>query len=458
MNKAASGHFRQLLKDVDFIIAGEEVKGSLSYLPYGLAVRNRLYDIAITDLKEMGFQQVLLTDIVSNKSLGRMEKVAANARNFFAVKNTDFSMAAGHEIPFYLFIRQLLKNGSKRIEFPLQYFHFGSGYRFPKNGNFPFTMGERKSFLECYSVHATEIEAEQALEIGLDWNRRLINETLRLPSIEVIRPIITNKKFSKRTICLDTLTPIGKTVITGMVYFHDDIFSQALDVKHRNNVGNTDFVHTAHFGISENILFSYLLNASTSSRLRLLNTLSPVQVLILNAAPQSSQEDAQKLSAFLKASKIRFSVLQLAPAFLEYELKINIKKGVPLLISFTESHEQGLQIKCHFNEERHNSTLSKLMLEIPEMLETNDKMIWEDFSKRKQNGISHCVTIKEVVDCVNDGKVVSVFSADSDMQVLKLEKMIPGAEVLGFQATSEVGEDIVTQKSTDMKAFISKRL
>lgn len=456
MNKAISGNFRQLLKDTDFIIAGEEVKGALSYLPFGLDVRNRLYDLAITDLKRMGFQQVLLTDIVANHAINKMEKVSANAKNFFAVKNTDFSMAAGHEIPFYLFIRQLLKNGSKKITFPLQYFHFGPGYRFPKNGNFPFTMGERKSFLECYSVHTSSQNAEQALDAGIQWNRRLINDILKLPAIEVNRPIITNKKFSKLTICIDTLTPIGKTVITGMTYFHDDIFSRPLDVQYTNAAGEKSPVHVAHFGISENILFSFLLNAATPDRLRLLNVLAPVQVLVLNAVPENKA--VEQLTTLLSNEHIRFSCRQVIPNSLEYEIRENEKRGIPLLISFSASQAEGIKVRYHFNGEQRKTNLPELVHLIPALLKQNDTIIWEDFEKRKEDGIIHCESIREIIDCVGKGKIASVFSDHSNKQILEMEKLVRSAEILGFQKSHEAGKDILSNYSTCSKAFISKRL
>ena len=200
------------------------------------------------------------------------------------IENKNLMIAAGHEVNAYIYIRELLKHYYYNVDLPVKIYNWGPVYRTNKNTKFPFNLGERKFFLECYAVFKTMKEAEQELEFATNWNRRIIKDILHIPSVEVLRPVSTNKKISKRTICIDSITPLDETVITGMTYFHNDIFTKAVNVKYKDQLDNRNKpTYSVHFGLSENILFSYLLNSCDGNNLRLYSFIAPIQVSILNA-------------------------------------------------------------------------------------------------------------------------------------------------------------------------------
>ena len=284
MKKVDSQTFKKLISDAGVAFMGIPTKQSLNYMPYGELIRNSLYTKAMHLLNMGGYQRVILSDLVDPNSLTEIDKVSKVSGGYMKIENKNLMIAAGHEVNAYIYIRELLKHYYHNVDLPVKIYNWGPVYRTNKNTKFPFNLGERKSFLECYAVFKTMKEAEKELEFATNWNRRIIKDILHIPSVEVLRPVSTNKKISKRTICIDSITPLDETVITGMTYFHNDIFTKALNVKYKDQLDNRNKpTYSVHFGLSENILFSYLLNSCDGNNLRLYSFIAPIQVSILSA-------------------------------------------------------------------------------------------------------------------------------------------------------------------------------
>ena len=283
MEKFDVNEYRKKLKKHDLALVGTPAKGSLIYMPNGVKIRENLYGVAIRFLKQMGFKQIILSDFIDAKSLEKIDSVSKLSHNYFHIEGTDLRMTAGHEISCYSLIREQLKDYSKEFKFPIKYFHFGAVYRAPKNTRFPFNYGERKSFLECYSIFKTRQEAYDALDEGVVWNRKIVKDILHLPGVEVERPRATNKRISHKSVHIDTITPLGETIITGMTYFHDDVFTKALNVKrHNNSDGKNYLVYSTHFGLSENVLHSYLINCYDGKGFKFHSFLAPTQISVID--------------------------------------------------------------------------------------------------------------------------------------------------------------------------------
>lgn len=176
--------FQKHLLDAKIALLGENVRGSQTILPYGWEIRKRLYNIGIQLLKQEGFSEVALSDLVSSHDVTLLNNITPISKNYPYVHTGDFYMAAGHEIPAYLFVKIYLKHFPRTI-LPFNFFHIGSVYRYPRNTKSPFNYGERKSFLECYSIHISSEKAKDFLSTGYQWNRKFIQCILKLPSIEV---------------------------------------------------------------------------------------------------------------------------------------------------------------------------------------------------------------------------------------------------------------------------------
>lgn len=459
MSEEIISSFKKVLELAEIAIIGNSVKGSLTYLPYGFSIRQRLYDLGTNLLIDEGFQQILLTDLVNKQSLKEIDKISPISQNYFSSNTETFSMAAGHEIPFYLLLKHILRNHSQKRSFPLNYFHLGAVYRYPKNSKFPFNIGERKTFLECYSIHKTSEQAYNALEVGTKWNRTFIKQILKLPSIEVNRPIITNKKFSDKTVCIDSLTPIGLTAITGMTYFHNDIFTKALNVKFKDTTtGKNSLVYSTHFGVSENIFFSYLLNSFEPTGLRLLSILAPIQISILDSSLSFVNSILMKeMKIFFLKQNNRFEVTKISSRDIKYSLNQNTLKGIPLTILVKELANGIFEFSLICNGKTELVSLDSLFQSINYSLVTNDEYIFRKFRNMEVEGIINCDQIEAVRLAISSGKVSKVYCEKTDEKTRELESKLDSGEILGFQQVAAPGIDIIDGTKTTSTALISRR-
>ncbi len=466
MKNIDSYTFKNIINNAGIAFMGIPVKESMNYMPYGMKIRDTLYTKAMEMLNNNGYQKVMLSDFVNPDTLTEIDKVAKISSGYMRIENRNLMIAAGHEVNAYIYIKELLKHGYQSSDLPMKIYNLGPVYRTNKNTKFPFNLGERKSFLECYSVFKTEKDAEMELEFAINWNRMIIKNLLHIPSVEVVRPTSTNKKISQRTICIDSITPLNETVITGMTYFHNDIFTKALNLRYKNQIeSRTAYAHSIHFGLSENILFSYLLNSCDGKNLRLYSFLAPIQVKILDALNDSAYDnEINTLGNMLKENHIRYVTEKITRKKINAKIANNELQGIPVSILLKKEYND-IEIYSISNNVQElititsdiNTNLSKILNVIVTLLDKNDKKIREDMELREKESIVECYNLNELDEIVKYGKIAKVHLKNTDEKVHIVESHLTGGEVLGFGLEKEYAEDIVTQEKVDTIAFVSRR-
>ena len=463
INKIEPQTFKRLISDAGVAFMGIPAKESLNYMPYGELIRNLLYTKAMNLLNSEGYQKVVLSDFIDPNSLIEIDKISKISSGYMKIENKNLMIAAGHEVNAYIYTRELLKHYN--VNLPIRIYNFGSVYRTNKNTKFPFNLGERKSFLECYAVFKSEVEAEQELDFAINWNRKIIKEILHIPSVEVLRPVSTNKKISKRTICIDTITPLNETVITGMTYFHNDIFTKALNVKYKDQLDNRNKpTYSIHFGVSENILFSYLINSCDGKNLRLYSFIAPIQVSILNALNDKKYDNIiDNFIKCLKENNISYNLEKIIRKKINSMTIENSMKGIPVTIIFKKEN-RGIEIYSFSNGVQklittinNNINFDNIINNIKILLNKNDKQITYDMSLREKESIIQCNKLSDLDEIVKSGKVAKIYLNNNDDNVHKVESYLTGGEVLGFGLNKEQGYDIITQEKVDTIAFVSRR-
>lgn len=457
MNEFNVEEYRKSLKKCGISVTGFPVRAALTYLPYGYAIREKLYGIGIELLKQKNFQQIQLSDLIDIESIQKIDSVSSILNNYFHIENTDFCMTAGHEASFYTLARELLKDHSKKNEFPMKYFNFGAVYRMPKNTRFPFNYGERKCFLECYTLHKTHEEAVMELNEGIEWNRMVVQDILHLPGVEVERPRTTNKQFSHKSVHIDTITPLGETIITGMTYFHDDVFTKALNVKRRDDTtGKNHYVYSTHFGLSENVLHSYLINCYDGTKFTFYSFLAPIQISVIDATSQKYAHDDEYNSTMTIVHKYDYNHIIASTKEITKLVKSNQEKGVPIII-ILKNNNGNTEIKFLSCGEEFVISSNKLEGSIKEYFSKNDANLANHFKEVEREAIIYCDSIEEIVNTVANSKIAKFYCCKDDGKVAEIESKLYGGEVLGFHEIEVEGFDVIDNTKTKWIAYASRR-
>lgn len=459
--------FKSVLEDAGIARIGFPTADSLMYDVYGAKIRSLLYSEAITGIEQMGYDQVILSDLISPNTLSSIDKVENISSGYLRLKDYDMLMAAGHEVNAYLYVEELLRTHERNQDLlPIRFYHSGPVFRKSKNTPFPFNLGERKSFLECYAMFPSEDEASAEFIKATEWNRRTIFELLHIPGVEVVRPTITNKKISKRTVCIDSLTPLGRTTITGMTYFHDDIFTSAINIKVKNKQsGRKSLVHAVHFGISEHIFFSYLLNSYQDGCIRLLSRIAPFQIDFIYCEKTVFVPIVEDL---LRETGYRFRTELVPRNKIKNRLKKNNIQGVPVTILtkkqgefeylyaiYRNNQDAIAKIKCGDGMSLEQRVQAGHILDT--LLRQNDDDIISYMQERQEREIVDCDKLQDLDDIVKSGKIAKIFLENTNENVLELETHLSCGEILGFQSVDNAGKDLLSKQNTKFVAYASRR-
>lgn len=453
-------NYRKALKRYEIALVGTPVKNSLIYLPNGVILRDKMYDIGIRLLRKMKFKQILLSDFIDMNSLKSIDGVSKLSDNYLKIEGTDFCMTAGHEISCYSLIREMLRDHSVNYEYPIKYFHFGSVYRNPKNTRFPFNYGERKSFLECYTIHKTSEDAYNAMDEGIEWNRKIVKEILHLPGIEVERPRATNKQISQKSIHIDTITPLGETIITGMTYFHNDVFTKALNVKRKDKKdGKNHYVYSTHFGLSENVLHSYMINCFDGNGFTFYSFLTPVQISVIDTTNGvlDTSEEYIKIFDLLDEGKFDYEKIEVPSKKISKAVQFSSRQGTPVVL-ILKNINGSLEVIFSSCQEEFVVNANNLLNKISIYFTKNDAIVTKKLEKVQNDTVCRCLSVEDVVENVANGKVATFYCEKTDSKVFEIESYLKGGEVLGFQKTLLDEKDILDGKKTNWMAFASRRL
>lgn len=446
--------FKALLQRAD-VLTTTGVSGSRAYLPYGWGLRNRIYGVATSELVRQGFQELYLPSLVSASDVERIDVIEPISQKYIATAVDGVRLTATHEAVFYPLLGRQLRSGSWRL--PCRYFHIGPVYRRHRNVLFPFNAGERASFVECFAVTATREQAEEEARTAQRWAAHVVHQRLALPSVEVIRPISTNRHFSRQTVCIDALTPQGRTVNTAMTYLHDDLFTRAFNVRIRTSFGTRIFPSVVHFGLSDNLFYVSLLERCDDRGLRLMSEIAPIQVNVLAlGSTEVIDRCTNQLSAFLVERQLRHKVRTVTQSELGRAIEHDIVRGVPITAVLYPRESRAGKIVLATREERIAIDCGSLET-IERLLVANDEHLRQAADRRLNDAIVPCRSPDEAGVVVGSGRIAEVPLDTSDDSVRSVEQRVRVGEVLGFRK-GETATDVLSGRPTCWRALISRRV
>lgn len=449
--------FKSLLESAGVLVVGDKSDFAKVYLPYGWSIRERLYGLARQTLTEaLGYAEFSLPHIVGRRSLNTLDTIYPFSKNFISLRG-DSAVAASHEATFYTFMRRYLQLNGATL--PFRGYTFGPVFRHSKSIPFPFSGGERASFLESYGVFRTRTEALEDMDKSIIWTRSLITDRLAIPSVCVRRPLATNKPVSHRTVCVDSVTPLGRTAITGMSYFHDDIFTSAFGVRWRDETGRRRLAYSVHFGVSDNLLFAYLINSCDDRGLRLLADIAPIHVRIYN--PHLHPDGSilsRAITDSLTTAGIRVEQSDTTMSQLGAAIRRSKTAGIPvqLVVYPHESNAGEVLTITRDSDQQSRWPLNAILQNVLFTLGELDQQIRRASQQRYSDNVILCSTLREVNAALQAGLVACTPLHSHNSSVRKLEQTLTSGEVLGF-ADGYAGIDVLTGRPAQTLAYVSRR-
>ena len=408
------------------------VKGMFVLRPYGYAIWENIQAWLDGEFKRTGHENVSMPMLIPESLLQR-EKDHVEG---FAPECAWVTMGGSEELPERLCVRPtsetLFCDHWKNVlhswrDLPMKYNQWCSVMRWEKTTR-PFLRGREFLWQEGHTLHATEEEAREETLRMLDIYARCYEELLAMP---VIKGDKTEKeKFAGavNTYTVECMMHDHKALQSATSHYFGDGFAKAFGITFQDKNNQAVYPHQTSWGFTTRSIGGLIMTHGDDRGLVLPPHVAPVQVIVLPIAAHKPgvTEAAEQIVERLKAAGIRakgdFSDNSAGWKYAEYEMK-----GVPLRLEVgPRDLEKGQAVAARRdNGEKAFLPLDGLEEQIPALLETVQKALYD---KAKANLDSHtwpATTVEEVKDKAMDGFVKTMWCGDAACE----EKMKEAAGV-----------------------------
>jgi len=325
------------LIETDIIDNKYPVKGCYIWLPYGVAIRERMVGLFKKPLQERNYEEYLFPRLMHKDFLRGLGKIIKSPeKGLFWVSDTSKSkkelfLYPTGEAAIYNYFKKKITSFQ---DLPVNLFQVSSIFRPTKDTSIIINGAESDTLLEVHTAHATEKESLRAFEESQQIMREYYAAML-LPVISVKRPLWGNKPVSETTISYEMYLPVKNRSFSPSVTYHQSqVFSRAFEIKFRTESGGVDYTYQNTYGIAERVLAAVFLIHLDEDGLRLPPLLAPFQVVIIPYFDKNNEGAIMKVCGELKERLSEYRPFvdskKTTPCKRIYSWR---KKGVPLCIT-----------------------------------------------------------------------------------------------------------------------------
>ena len=284
--KEFSAWFNQMLRDADIMDTRYPVKGLYVWLPYGLKLRNSVFDIIKRTLNDSGHQEVLFPLLIPEDIF---KKEAEHIRGFEGEvywvthggrDKLDMRLALRptSETSIYPMFALWIRS---HADLPIKVYQIVNIFRYETKMTKPMMrLREVTTFKEAHTAHKSSEEAERQVKKAVEIYKHFFDE-LGVPYVVTKRPPWDTFAGAKYSLAFDTLTPDMKTLQIGTIHNLGQNFAKVYDLEFETPDGKHDFVYQTCYGISERIIAAVMMVHGDDDGLCVPPSVAPIQVVVM---------------------------------------------------------------------------------------------------------------------------------------------------------------------------------
>jgi len=448
--------FENLLVSSGLIHIFKGAKGII-WKPYGLAMMNRYMCFLRKLIPKFSIEEYFFPLLVDKRYLDKLNNEIYNFDKG-VYKTVDTVLRPSGEISIYPVFKDIIKSVS---DLPLKVFQISSSFRYGYKAGI-FRTNEVDFFVEGHTAHASREEVEMQVKD----NDLLINQVLvyfGLPVIKTERPLWTNKPVAEKSYGYDAILPNGETLLVASNYEQMQVFSKVFNVGFIDKYKQYTNTFQSSFGFSFRPLMILLWQLCDQHGLRLLPSLAPIKVSIIEINPDNDINVASLIDNIkqkLQNLNINFihdnnSKLSLSKRSSKYELQ-----GVPIRIEIGKKEIDSGFIKLMrrdnflFEEsslDNFNNVVNKLLNNIEADLRASLQNIFLDFQVYTGSSL-------DIINILKKNKVAKFSICFNRSCIDGLQASVGLGEVLGTSEQVNNGKCIVCKKNTKYIGWYSRRV
>ena len=413
----------------DIVIKAElcdytDVKGFITYRPYGYAIWENIQKYEDSKFKEYGVKNmampVLIPEGLLNKEKEHIEGFAPEVAwvTYGGEKELEERLCF-RPTSETIFSTMYAKWLSSWRDLPFLYNQWCNVIRWEKETR-PILRSREFQWQEGHTIHETAQEA-------MDFSRKMLDvytDTIEnLLAIPVLRGRKTeSEKFAgaEYTDTVETLMHDGRALQAGTSHYFGQKFSKPFNIKFQNRDGKEEFAYQTSWGTSTRLIGAIIMAHGDNRGLKLPPKVAPIQVVIVPVAANKPgvKEKASEIYDSLKEFRIELDDRdQYTPG---YKFNYWEMKGVPIRLEIGPRDIENNQCvlvrrdtleKTTVSLENMNKEIEKLLEEIQSNM---FKMAQENVQKRT-NVAKDMEEFKKVID-ENQGYVKAMWCGNPECE------------------------------------------
>ena len=448
--------YNEILKRARILDVRYPVKGEYVWYPYGLKLRNLIYNI-LRSFMDKEHEEVLFPLLIRrDELLKEKEHIKGFEDEVFWVTHggsteldIPLALRPTSETAIYPVFKLWIRS---HRDLPIRVYQIVNTFRYETKHTRPLIrVREITSFKEAHTAHASRAEAEEQIKKAVALYK-LFFDQLAVPYVITKRPSWDKFPGAEYTIAFDTLMPDGRTMQIATIHLLGENFARTFDIRYEAEDGSSKLVNQTCYGISERCVAAVIAVHGDEHGLILPPRVAPIQVVIVpiifsgdknGSGMEEVKEACVSLYEALKEADVRV-ILDDSPERPGAKYYYWEMKGVPLRI---ELGPRDLSSNCcvFVRRDDFRKTQVSLSTAVPEVKRTLDDIQRHLYARAKEKLASNIINIEdskmgkmvemdELRKAVRNS-IISLTLCDNESCGKELE------DILGVSVLGEVYED-----------------
>ena len=398
--------YTDVVREAD-LVAYTSVKGSMIIRPYGYAIWENIQSILDKEFKRLGHENVQMPMFIPESLLNKEKEHVAG----FAPEAAWVTIGGKEPLEEKLCVRptsevlfcEHYKNIIKSYrDLPKLYNQWCTIVRWEKTTR-PFLRSREILWQEGHTMHRTASEAKEETLRMLKVYEDFQKNVLALPVI--VGRKTEKEKFAgaEETYTLEAMMYDGVALQNGTSHYFGNAFAKAFGIEFLDEDNTLKTPYQTSWGLSTRMIGGIIMTHGDNHGLVLPPKIAPIKVIFIPISNDEEILEAIHTISDRLPEEITYKIdtSDKSPGFKFAEAEV---KGIPIRIEVGKRDLQNNEVTMVRRDtlEKKNVLLDQVALEIPKLLETIQKDMYDRALKRRDEKIFEVSTYEELLNLVKE--------------------------------------------------------
>jgi len=278
--------YEEVLKRAEIVDKRYPVKGMDVFLPYGLAIHEKIIGKLESMWEESGHEKVLFPTLIPEDIFKKEEEhIKGFSGEVFWVTHggerpldVKLLMRPTSEVPMYVMFREWIRS---HADLPLKIHQTCTVFRYETKATKSLIRVREIPWNEAHSAHKTWDETDKHVKEVWAYYTELIIDYLGIQGLRLRRPEWDKFHGADYTTVMDALLPDGRMLQIAGNHHLGEKFARAFDIKYEDENGEKHYINQASYGVSTRLTAAMFSIHGDQKGLIIPYPLAPIQAVVV---------------------------------------------------------------------------------------------------------------------------------------------------------------------------------